>query len=189
MEQRLIERMRTTGDQVSRQGVAFVMETRDASRGFFDHTREAAAAALGRTRDAGGNVVATVRSEAEAWREFLHQRRARLSTGVRRTIGIRAIEHRLLASVHRGLSELDGQVEGRLKELSSADGAPSADRTKRLPRQGRSPMGNYDSLTAREVVSKLDKLTTAQVQSVYDYERATKKRQTILRAAKQHLSN
>jgi hypothetical protein len=182
--ERLVERLRTTGDQLGRQGVSFVMETRDAGRGFIDHTLEAAASAVSRTRDAGGSVVATVRSEAEAWKGFLDNHRSQVSQGVRHWVSIRTLEYRLLSTVHKGLSELDGQLEGRLKELSTT-AAPelSPSKPKRLP------IGNYDSLTAKEVVSRLDRLSSGQVQAVYEHERRQKQRQTVLRAAKQRMAN
>jgi hypothetical protein len=184
----LTHRLRATGDHLAREGVAFVTVTRDAGRGFVDTTREAAASAVSRTRDAGENILTTALSEADAWRGFLEERRTQLASGVRQWVSLRTIEYRLLRSVHRSIAELDGQLEGRLKELatevaetSPANGAPA--KPKRMP------IGNYETLTAKEVVARLDRLSAGQIQKVYEHERKSKQRQTVLKAAKQRLSN
>jgi hypothetical protein len=185
----LTHRLRATGDHLAREGVAFVTVTRDAGRGFVDTTREAAASAVTRTRDAGENILTTARSEADAWRGFLEERRTQLASGVRQWVSLRTIEYRLLRSVHRSIAELDGQLEGRLKELAPEVAETSPTNGAPAPKAKRMPIGNYETLTAKEVVARLDRLSAGQIQKVYEHERKSKQRQTVLKAAKQRLSN
>ena len=50
------------------------------------------------------------------------------------------------------------------------------------------PIRNYDQLTARDVVSRIQRLSGPKATAVLEYERARKKRATVIRAAEQRLS-
>jgi hypothetical protein len=49
------------------------------------------------------------------------------------------------------------------------------------------PLDDYDQLTARDLVSRVQRLTAPQAIALLDYERARKKRATVIRAAEQRL--
>ncbi|MDH3817159.1 MAG: hypothetical protein OES21_01015, partial [Myxococcales bacterium] len=55
-------------------------------------------------------------------------------------------------------------------------------------KKGQSPLRNYDRLTAKDVATRVQKLTAPQATAVLDYERARKKRATVIRAAEQRLA-
>ena len=50
------------------------------------------------------------------------------------------------------------------------------------------PLRNYDQLTAKDVVNRVQRLSGPQATAVLEYERARKKRATVIRAAQQRLS-
>lgn len=182
--ERLVDKLRESREQLARESAAFFTETRDAGRGFLQHTVEAGTSAVARTRDAGGNLFATVRDEAGAWKAYVRARRELLSDGVRQLMSPQAVEARLLSTVHQGLAQIDGRVEGRLANVqeTGANGNGKAS-GKRLP------IADYDGLNAKEVVARLDALSAAELKAVQTYERRHKQRQTVLRATKQRLAN
>ncbi len=47
---------------------------------------------------------------------------------------------------------------------------------------------NYDQLTAKDVANRIQRLSAPQVAAVLDYERARKKRATVIRAVEQRLA-
>ena len=50
------------------------------------------------------------------------------------------------------------------------------------------PIRNYDQLTAKDVVARVQRLSGPQATAVLDYERARKKRATVIRAAQKRLA-
>src|SRR3954471_5787090 len=110
-----------------------------------------------------------------------------------------AVRHR--ADEEQMLAELRGHIP-RLSEAvaeAQAGGSPSYDwkttgaaetakrtaKTARRPRikKAQAPTSDYDKLTASDVVGKLNEFTQAQLRDVVAYERANRKRATVLERA------
>lgn len=51
------------------------------------------------------------------------------------------------------------------------------------------PITDYDSLTAKQVISELPRLSAGQCTTVYEHEKANKKRKTVLQALENRLSS
>ncbi|MFW5876417.1 MAG: hypothetical protein ACOCXM_06740 [Myxococcota bacterium] len=194
MEQ-LVDKLKDSREQILRGSLTFVSETREAGQQFVHHTAEAGRSALERTRGAGGHLVASVRGEAEAWREFLRAQQEQLTHGIRQLVSPRAVEVRLLTTVHQGLAQIDNRVEGRLATYENAPtetGGDKRSRGKKSKGNGKSkpfPIRNYESLTAKDVVARLDGLREADLKAIRAHERRHKQRQTVLKATEQRLSN
>lgn len=194
MEQ-LVDKLRGSREQLLRGSLTFVSETREAGQQFVHHTAEAGRSALERTRGAGEHLVESVRGEAEAWREFLRSQQEQLTDGIRQLVSPRAVEIRLLTTVHQSLAQIDDRVEGRLATYEEAPTGTSegkGGKSKKSKGNGKAkpfPIRNYESLTAKDVVARLDGLREADLKAVRAYERRHKQRQTVLKATEQRLSN
>ena len=70
-------------------------------------------------------------------------------------------------------------------EIEQEEAEPPA---KRPRKGGRAPIRNYDQLTAKDVVGRIQRLSRPQATALLDYEQSTKNRATVVRAAKQRLS-
>jgi hypothetical protein len=99
-------RLQETGNQIVKQGDAFVSRTRDASVIF-----------LGETKDAGLQLLGAVRTEAKRWRKFATQRATQIQTGLRDNFGLPAVERAVLSQVDGTLKAIDALVRARLDEL------------------------------------------------------------------------
>jgi hypothetical protein len=53
---------------------------------------------------------------------------------------------------------------------------------------GPAPLRNYDQLSAKDLVNRVQRLSPPQATAVLDYERARKRRATVIRAAEQRLA-
>lgn len=99
-------------------------------------------------------------------------------------------------------SKVDAQLEQAAKPAKAATVAkpkptkaraakPKAVKAKAAPKaaaqQNEAPIRNYDKLTAKDVVSRVQRLSAPQASAVLDYERAKKKRATVIRAVEQRL--
>jgi hypothetical protein len=99
-------RLQETGNQIIKQGDAFVVRTRDAGVAF-----------LGETRQAGTQLFGAVRVEAKRWRRFATQRAVSLQGGFRVGLSLPAVERALLTQVDGTLRALDSKVRSRLAQL------------------------------------------------------------------------
>jgi hypothetical protein len=102
-----------------------------------------------------------------------------------------AVETAVLRSAHDLLERVQGRVDERLGQRDGP-AKPVAAKSLRKPKaakagakKGQSPLRNYDELTAKDVVNRVQKLSAPQATAVLDYERAWKKRATVIRAAEQ----
>lgn len=188
----LVEKLRSSRAQLAREGVKFLTETRQLTFSFWNQTVEAGSEATRRAREAGGQLFGAFRAEADAWQAYLRARRELAGDEVRQLMSARVIEERLLSSVRRGLSEMEGQVGERLDKLSEATPArlvkQNGKGTKHDGKRKRLPIADYESLTAKDIVARLDALSPTEVKALYDHERRTKQRRTVLRAAKQRIA-
>jgi len=132
----------------------------------------------------------------DAYIASLEERRERVgrqALSTRDALKPGAVETNVLQSAHELLERAQSRVDARLGQATKpvkpaaakAAGKPKA--AKAGAKKGHSPMRNYDQLTAKDVVSRVQKLSGPQATAVLDYERARKKRATVIRAAEQRL--
>jgi hypothetical protein len=106
-------RLQETGQQILKQGDAFVVRTRHAGVVF-----------LGETRDASVQLLGAVRNEAKRWRRFATQRATAVQTGLRSGLSFPAVEKAVLTQVDGTLRALDSRVRARLAVLDRKPAAP-----------------------------------------------------------------
>jgi hypothetical protein len=99
-------RLQETGQQLARQGTAFVSRTREAGQ-----------ALVVETRDAGRQLVGAVQIEAKRWRRYAVQRTAQLRGEARTAFSLPAVERSVLTQVDQTLRVVSSRVRSRLAEL------------------------------------------------------------------------
>jgi hypothetical protein len=138
------------------------------------------------TRDAYGAAI------SERLQRIQHQA---LST--RESLKPEAVETTILESAKDLLDRAQGRVGQRLEQaakpaavakVAAAKPASKAKATKARTKKGAAPLRNYDQLPARDLVSRVQRLSGPQATAVLEYERSRKKRATVIRAAEQRLS-
>jgi len=191
-------------------------QTRIAGEMFLTESRDASVTFAQDMGGASTKLVTTVGSSAEGFRKALHKEAVdwrglalqtrdayvaaleeRLRLAERQAVSTRealkpgAVETTVLQSARGLLERAQSRVDERLDQTATPaapKAAPKAKAVKAPPKQGQIPMRNYDKLTAKDVVSRLQRLSGPQATAVLDYERARKKRATVIRAAEQRLS-
>lgn len=186
---------------------AFVEKTRKAGRRFGDDTRKAGQALAGATRTAGVELADGLRTEAQLWRDTLltvvpAPMLAADASGPRVPTKT-ALERELLLRVERLLQRFAGEVHSRVEQLDVLVGpqlpaeVPSSVSAKGTKASATSPgtvaavvppLSNYDELSAKDIVARLERLSDEKTAAVHAYELATKKRATVLRAAELRLA-
>jgi hypothetical protein len=101
-------RLQETGQQIVKQGDAFVVRIGSASAAF-----------IGETREAGLQLFGAVRTEAKRWRRFATQRAVALQNGVRSSLSLPAVERAVLTQVDTTLRSIDTRVRTRLASLDN----------------------------------------------------------------------
>lgn len=205
-----------SGKRLKRQSLLFFEHTRQSGREFASETRaasvtfadEIATATNKLLRSTGGSASSlgsAFRKETLNWRDlaiktqeaYLEALRTQLSdleskaSSVREAVRPTALEARILRGSHDLLGTAQGLVDQRLTQATEADEpvARTASKTKRAaPKATRSPIRNYDQLTAKDVVARIQRLSEQQATALLDYEQTRKNRATVVRAAKQRLA-
>ena len=197
--------------QTRHAGETFVAEAQGASVTFGRDMRAASAnliASAGRSAQAFQKAL---HKEALDWQGLalktrdayvadFYERRERVerqALTTREALKPGAVETTVLQSAHDLLELAQSRVDARLEESAKPAAAkavskPKAAKTAKAPKaenkKGQNPMRNYDQLTAKDVVTRVHKLSAPQATAVLDYERARKKRATVIRAAEQRLA-
>ena len=200
--------------QTRHAGETFVAEAQGASVTFGRDMRAASAnliASAGRSAQAFQKAL---HKEALDWQGLalktrdayvadFYERRERVerqALTTREALKPGAVETTVLQSAHDLLELAQSRVDARLEEsakpaAAKAASKPKAAKTAKAPKapkaenkKGQSPMRNYDQLTAKDVVTRVQKLSAPQATAVLDYERERKKRATVIRAAEQRLA-
>lgn len=183
-------------------GGAFVDEARGASGNFVSQTREA-----------GVDLVAIVQNEVEAWVAYLKSQEllqlpelpeslaapelpAKLSTAdIERQI-LEAVRQ-ALAAVEGQVEQLEGRIDGRIKSLGKPASLPKPKKAKASKPKAskakaavavKAPFRGYDELTAKDVAARVARVNDEKAKTVLAYEKSTKNRATVIRAAKQRLA-
>ena len=210
--------LQRSGSRLQKHGVLFVSQTRKAGEMFADETKNAgvtfardmrAASAklmvnLGRSTD---GLQKALRKEALDWQALVLKSRdayvaalkERLDRAERQALTTRealkpqSLEATVLQSTRNVLAQAQSKVDARLeqaaKPVKAAPAAkPKAAKPKAAAKKDEAPIRNYDKLTAKDVVSRVQRLSAPQASAVLDYERAKKKRATVIRAVEQRLA-
>lgn len=183
----------------------FLDKTRKAQKKFVDDTRKAGQTFASSSTEAGKSLYAGVGQEARLWLATLEANvkvpALPSGTPVAAVKDRKVLERELLLRVEALLGELVGKVHARVEllappapEPTTATTAPKRENGARATSPGTlaampaPPIGNYDELSAKEIVARLERLTDEKTAAVLAYENATKKRATVLRAAEQRLA-
>ena len=195
-------------------GEMFLTESRDVSVTFAQDMGGASTKLLTTVGSSAEGFRKALHKEALDWRGLALQTRdayvaaleERLRLAERQAVSTRealkpgAVETTVLRSARGLLERAQSRVDERLDQTAkpAPKAAPKPKAAKAKPakakpakassKQGETPLRNYDKLTAKDVVSRLQRLSGPQATAVLDYERARKKRATVIRAAEQRLS-
>ncbi len=113
-----------------------------------------------------------------------------------------AIETTVLESTKELLSKAQETVDERIEKTvkpakkvtkkaapkAKAKAKPKARKPKAAPKTAEAPIRNYDQLSAKDVVARIQRLSGPQATAVLDYERSRKKRATVIRAVEKRLA-
>ncbi|MEM9074577.1 MAG: hypothetical protein AAGE52_39145 [Myxococcota bacterium] len=147
----------------------FVQRTREASATFMSDTRGAGRKLGGTTKAAGGDLIQVVREEFADF-SALAREKARAVPGL--VEAPEQLQATMLLRLKRTLDAIDVRVSKRLDDLAQ----PALD--------VEVPLEGYDDMTAKEVLAALAELDEDARDAVVAYEKAHKRRATILKAAK-----
>jgi hypothetical protein len=136
-------------------------------------------------------VVLQTRDGYMAAAEERRERVERQAVSAREALKPGAVETTVLQSAHGLLELAQSRVDARLEQGAKPAAAKTASKPTAVKvgaKKGQSPMRNYDQLTAKDLVTRVQKLSAPQATAVLDYERGRKKRATVIRAAEQRLA-
>lgn len=196
--------------QQSRQaGETFLVDSRTASVTFAEDIKTAGEKLVGSLDRSSRLLQKAVQKEALDWQALvlktreaywaaLRDRLQRVETqavSTREALTPEAVEATVLESAKDLLEKAHDKVDERLEKAAKpskpakratpkASGKPKAVKA----RSAEVPLRNYDQLTAKDVVGRLQRLSPPQATAVLDYERSRKKRATVIRAAEHRLS-
>lgn len=195
---------------------AFLVESRTAGLTFARDMKAASgklASTTGRSADAMGKAL---RKEALDWQRLVLKTRdayiaalkERFDRAERQALSTRdalkpgAMEATVLGSAKGLLDKAQTRVDERLEQSTqpAKPSKPAARKAAKKPRAAKprpgkaqaktadAPIRNYDKLTAKDVVTRVQRLSGPQATAVLEYERSRKKRATVIRAVEQRLS-
>lgn len=110
-----------------------------------------------------------------------------------------ALETTVLESTKELLSKAQETVDQRLDKsakpkrakrakANATKGKAASRKAKASAKSTEAPIRNYDQLSAKDVVSRIQRLSGPQATAILDYERAGKKRSTVIRAVEKRLA-
>ena len=205
--------LRRSGTRLQRQGALWFQQTRHAGETFVAEAQGASVTFGQDMRAASAKLIASAGRSAQGFQKAMHkeardwqglvlktrdayaadlyQRRERVerqALTTREALRPGAVETTVLQSAHDLLELAQSRVDARLEESAKPAAAKTAKAPKAENKKGQSPLRNYDQLTAKDVVTRVQKLSAPQATAVLDYERGRKKRATVIRAAEQRLA-
>ena len=210
--------LRRSGTRLQRQGALWFQQTRQAGETFVEESRVASTTFAGDMTAAGNKLVSewtrsadglrkALRKEAFDWQKLVLQTRdAYIAAAKQRIAGLEAqaantrealkpevVEVTVLESTRELLAKAESLVDERIDKTQKPKKAPA--RAKAKPRKAKAaatkadaPIRNYDQLTAKDVVARVQRLSGPQATAVLDYERSRKKRATVIRAVEKRLA-
>lgn len=194
-------------------GETFLVESRDAGVTFVRDLGAAGGKLAGTTGQSAKALRKALSKEALDWQRLVIQTREayvaalrdrfvraeRQALSTREALKPEAVEATVLESAKGLLEMAQSRVDERL-EQASKPAKPVAVKATKKPRAAKprpakaaakaqdAPLRNYDKLTAKDVVNRVQRLSGPQAIAVLEYERSRKKRTTVIRAATQRLS-
>jgi hypothetical protein len=194
-------------EQTWQSGNVFVSEARGASVAFGDEISSAADKLVRSTGQSAAALRRAFRKEAVNWRNlaiktrdaYVKALKARVTRVEGRAIAARtalrpsALETSVLRATHDLLGDAQGLVDRRLGQATKVKkpvsrGKAPVKRKPTVKKIGHAPIPNYDRLTAKDVVGRIQRLSAPQATALLDYEQARKNRATVVRAVKQRLA-
>jgi hypothetical protein len=195
-------------------GDTFLDESRAAGEAFVEDLTSAGrklADSVGRSTD---ELRKAVRKEALDWQKLVLKTRdaylealkdrvqglEQQAQSTREALTPEAVESTVLESTRDMLVKAQATVDERLEKASKPKKSTGKSKTARKPKARKAagkqtadkeveaPIQNYDKLTAKDVVSRVQRLSGPQATAVLDYERARKKRATVIRAVEKRLA-
>lgn len=202
--------------QTRNAGETFVEESRAASTTFTrDMTAASNRLVTEWTRSAEG-LRNALSKEAFEWQKLVLQTRDAYVAAVKqRLAGLEvqaastrdalkpeAVEATVLESTRDLLVKAQSTVEERIDKAAKPRKAPAKSAAKAKPRakaakttrsaksakSADAPIRNYDQLSAKDVVARVQRLSGPQATAVLDYERSRKSRATVIRAVEKRLA-
>ena len=195
-------------------GETFVGESRAATTTFARDMNAARSKLIGEwTRSAVGLRKALAK-EAFDWQKLVLQTRDGYVTAVKeRMAGLEAqaastaealtpeaVEATVLESTRELLAKAQSTVDERIDKGAKpkktppkarprkAKAAKASKPAKAAAKATDAPIRNYDQLSAKDVVARIQRLSGPQATAVLDYERSRKKRATVIRAVEKRLA-
>ena len=165
-------------------------------------------------QSAGGSAAqlkGAIHKEADFWRDLVLKTRGAYGEAVQQRVGVvesgvvdarealrpTAVRVRALKTAHTLLQSAQTVVDHQLEEVDATKRPAPKAPPKRAPRKATPasrktevspPIRNYDRLTAKDVVTRIQRLTPPQASALLDYEQDRKNRATVIRAAKQRVA-
>ncbi len=200
--------------QTTRAGKTFIEDSRTAGLSFAQDMGSAGDKLITQWTASADAMRKAVLREALDWQKLVIETRdgyaaaikARLTglesqaTSTAEALKPAAIEASVLESTKELLSKAQHTVDQRLDKAMKpkGNGAPKTKRATKAKAASRkakapaksapAPIRNYDQLSAKDVVSRVQRLSGPQATAVLDYERSRKKRATVIRAVEKRLA-
>lgn len=194
-------------------GETFLAESREAGVTFVKDLGAASSKLASTTGRSTQSFRKTLEKEVLDWQRLVLQTRSayvaalkerfdraeRQALSTREALRPESVEVTVLGSAKDLLAKAQSRVEERL-EQAAKPAKPAAMKAAKKPRAAKArpakgpakladaPLRNYDQLTAKDVVNRVQRLSGPQATAVLAYERARKQRATVIRAAEQRLS-
>lgn len=203
-------------DQTWQASEVFVAETRDAGQTFANDLWAAGDKLAKSVAQATRSLHKAVHKEALDWQALVLKTREQYvaawkaqmgkieqqASSTREALKPEALEVSVLESARDLLERAQHKVDERLEQGGQPAAAPPAKKqapaarkksakakgSKATSKKAPAPIRDYDQLTAKDLATRVQKLSGAQVAAVLDYEKARKKRATVIRAAEQRLA-
>ena len=196
--------------QTRNAGEMFLVESRDAGVTFAGDVTDASTKLVTTAGQSAEGFRKALHKEALDWQRLVLQTRdayvatlkARADQAERQALTTRealkpnAVEATVLKSARGVLERAQSVVDERLEQAAKpvrqkAASKPKATKPKAAKahaKKSQAPLRNYDQLTAKDVVNRVQRLSGPQATAVLEYEQARKKRATVIRAAEQRLT-
>lgn len=192
-------------------GEAFLAESREAGLTFVKDMEAAGSKLVSTTGRSTQSFRKALEKEALDWQRLVLQTKdayfaalkARFARVERQALTTRealrpeSMEMKVLGSAKDLLDKAQSRVDERLEQAAKPAAQAKAPKRPRAakPRPAKAsaksadaPLRNYDKLTAKDVVNRVQRLSGRKATDVLEYERARKRRATVIRAAEQRLS-
>ncbi len=204
--------------QTRKAGETFLVESRAASLTFAQDMESASNKLVAEWARSAGGFRNALHKEALDWQKLVLQTRdgymaafkQRLdgleaqAASTREALKPEAVEATVLESTKDLLTKAQATVDERIEKATKPKAAkPKAAKPKKAAakakarkpkaakattKQADAPIRNYDQLSAKDVVARVQRLSGPQATAVLDYERSRKKRATVIRAVEKRLA-